>query len=255
VTKELRGYAICATPRSGSYYLCELLTSTGQLGHPFEYLNPTALELHGLPALPTDPHARLGQVLLRATTPNGVYGLKVFPAHADTMAATRWASRLPALTFVHLTREDLLGQAISLVRAVETEQWQSTRAAVRTARYSGRAIQAVLYDLALADARWRAFFSRNGIEALRLTYEDLVEDPRGAVCTLAGKLGLHDVAIDPSKLTLGIQRDAETTEWRHRFLREHHNLDYLDTPRTRSRGGMFVRGVLARFRHLARRRR
>jgi LPS sulfotransferase NodH len=37
-----RGYAICTSARSGSNWLCYLLSSTGQLGHPREYFNVEA---------------------------------------------------------------------------------------------------------------------------------------------------------------------------------------------------------------------
>jgi LPS sulfotransferase NodH len=38
----LKGYAICATPRSGSNFLSQLLESTGRLGRPLEYFNGPA---------------------------------------------------------------------------------------------------------------------------------------------------------------------------------------------------------------------
>jgi LPS sulfotransferase NodH len=37
-----RGYAICTSARSGSKWLCYLLSSTGQLGNPREYFNVEA---------------------------------------------------------------------------------------------------------------------------------------------------------------------------------------------------------------------
>ncbi|TPL71848.1 hypothetical protein FJ941_28635 [Mesorhizobium sp. B2-3-13] len=35
----MRGYSICTSPRSGSNFLCQHLSSTGVLGHPLEYFN------------------------------------------------------------------------------------------------------------------------------------------------------------------------------------------------------------------------
>src|SRR4051794_11021098 len=37
IAHPLLGYLVCATPRSGSTLLCELLTSTGVAGRPAEY--------------------------------------------------------------------------------------------------------------------------------------------------------------------------------------------------------------------------
>jgi LPS sulfotransferase NodH len=102
-------YLICATPRSGSTLLCDLLTRTGVAGRPEEYFQ--ALPQTGRPRLPpdylgplhADPEVRaivadrspgdeptqleaagcasfaayLDAVLERGTTPNGVFGAKL----------------------------------------------------------------------------------------------------------------------------------------------------------------------------------
>ena len=78
--------------------------------------------------------AAVGQTYI-GSTPNGVYGLKVFSQHFDLVKATRWAERLPSLAFIHLERRDLLGQALSHARAVQTQQWVSSHAAKAEAAY------------------------------------------------------------------------------------------------------------------------
>ena len=110
MTQPKRGYAICTTPRSGSNYLCELLESTGTLGNPIEYFSPAALRVRSLPEFSGDREALLRQALCLGATSNGIYGLKLFVDHFDDMARTHWISKLPALSFVYLTREDVLGQ-------------------------------------------------------------------------------------------------------------------------------------------------
>jgi trehalose 2-sulfotransferase len=188
-----------------------------------------------LPEFLKDHEARLAQALRLGVTGNGVYGLKVFVDHFDDMARTHWLSRLPALRFVHLTREDVLGQAISAAKADQTQRYRSTQSAVRQSVYDARAIRANLNYLVIADARWRAFFARNRIAPLQLIYERVAEDPLGAVSAIAARLNLTEkIEIDRAKLSLEVQRDAETQAWRERFVREHGDLGYLDRPRSRS---------------------
>src|SRR5258708_7421733 len=98
----VRGYAICTAARSGSNFLDELLTSTGQLGRPMEYFNAVARRATGMPDYPDDPEAQLAAILNLGATPNGVYGVKLFAEQFDAVAATRWPLRLPNLRFVHL---------------------------------------------------------------------------------------------------------------------------------------------------------
>jgi LPS sulfotransferase NodH len=104
-----RSYLVCATPRSGSTLLCQLLDETGVAGHPEEYFE--ALLHSGLPRQPheyfdRDRHANiverlafrempdrpatpselwvpetydryLAWALNEGTTPNGVFGAKL----------------------------------------------------------------------------------------------------------------------------------------------------------------------------------
>lgn len=223
---EARGYIICAEPRSGSNLLSRLLDSTGQLGKPRELFSPrrTARRI-----LWRDPAGGLARVIAHASTPNGVYGFKVFTFHFDIMASTHWVSRLPGLRFVQLERGDLLGQAISYVRARQTRAFSAWRLPKGEARYNAKEIASALARLAQNDSRWRAYFARNGIVPLRLRYEDLIADPRGAVAGVAELVRLEEAAeADLGLLGVGVQRDALNEEWRERFLAEAGDLDRLD---------------------------
>ena len=114
-------YLVCATERSGSTLLCELLGATGVAGRPeefFEFLeatgrprqpreyfdgvddaDPSILEL--LPPLvrPRRRPARerqLGDALERGTTPNGVLGSKMMWAYLGDFLAGEPEAALPA---------------------------------------------------------------------------------------------------------------------------------------------------------------
>src|SRR5215210_736106 len=103
-------YLVCATERSGSTLLCELLAGTGVAGKPEEYFeflsatgrvrqpreyfpddaDPEILEL--LPPLesplPDVPWARrLADARERGTTPNGVFGAKMMWAYLPDFLA------------------------------------------------------------------------------------------------------------------------------------------------------------------------
>ncbi len=68
-------YLVCATPRSGSTLLCELLDQTGVAGHPEEYFE--ALRHSGVPRRPheyfdTERHANIIERLAFRELPDGV---------------------------------------------------------------------------------------------------------------------------------------------------------------------------------------
>src|ERR1700761_1294565 len=111
----MRGYAICAEPRSGSSLLGQILGSTGLLGRPREYFNaPSFRDSADFPDYPEDAESQLRVITTRGATPNGVYGLKVFSHQFEEVKSLGWPERLPALSFIYLERRDLLGQALSL---------------------------------------------------------------------------------------------------------------------------------------------
>jgi trehalose 2-sulfotransferase len=151
-----RAYIVCATPRSGSTLLCEMLTATGVAGRPVEHVeflraagrpaepreyfadvaDPSVLELLPASAPPHPHHApiaeRLGHVLRDATTPNGVFGTKVMWGYMGDLQqrlaelpglealdeAQRLARVLGDVRYVHVARTDHLAQAVSMWRAV-----------------------------------------------------------------------------------------------------------------------------------------
>ena len=131
-----RGYAICTSGRSGSNLLCQYLSSTGMLGNPLEYFNGSGRRLLGYLEYPDEPSRQIDWILTLGATPNGIYGLKAFPAQIEQIEKSiRWTELLPALKFVLLKRRDILGQALSAVRALQTEQWRASMPARGPAIY------------------------------------------------------------------------------------------------------------------------
>jgi LPS sulfotransferase NodH len=225
-----RGYAICTSGRSGSNLLCQYLSSTGILGNPLEYFNGGARRLLGYPEYPDDPSRQIGWILSEGATPNGIYGLKVFPAQAELVEKSiRWIELLPNLRFVLLKRRDILGQALSSVRALQTEQWRSSMPARGPAIYDGAQIYERLQNAARDYARWDIYFARKAIAPTIIVYEDLLVDPQSAVDQVAELFGLRGKARAASeRVDLKIQRDATTEEWRSRFLAEYRDRNELD---------------------------
>lgn len=226
-----RGYALCTTPRSGSNWLGQLLAGTGRLGRPFEAFNGPGRRLLIDPAYPLDPVEQIRRVLADGSTPNGVYALKVFPNHLDEAARhVRWTASLPDLRFAHLSRRDVLGQALSWHRAEQTLQFRATFAPRGEARYDGPRIRALLNAIVAQQARWELFFARNAVQPLRLVYEEILREPQAACNAVAGLVGVAPpVHFDPAAVDLRVQRDALTEEWRERFHAQFADRDTVDT--------------------------
>jgi trehalose 2-sulfotransferase len=226
---NMRGYVICCHGRSGSNLLCEALSETSALGHPREYFHSTAMRVEGADNYPSDPELQINKVKTQGATSNGVYGVKVFPSHLDSLNAFDWISPLPNLTYIHLERIDLLGQAISLVKASQTWQWRSVQKAKWRPYYDELHIKTELVRIARAHARWRLFFARKQIEPLHLVYEDLVKNVDAAVHQIAGRMDVKLVTkLEKPIRLMQKQSDIISEEWRERFLQNNENLVRLD---------------------------
>jgi LPS sulfotransferase NodH len=226
-----KGYVICGQARSGSTYLCHLLRSTGVLGLPYEIF-PDAKLVRRLQSHPDQFDALITSV----TTDNGIYGVKIFATQFEFAQRIRWADRLPKLHFVYLERDDLLGQALSLSRAVQTQQFKVDDPSRASPRYDRRLIADCIGRITYGAARWQGFFARNGIIPLRLTYEGLVRDPQAAITALAEHIGLTPApVVDEQEVDVLIQRDEMSEQWRQRFNTECGDLSYFD-------GGMLFSG-------------
>jgi trehalose 2-sulfotransferase len=217
-----RGYMICATSRSGSTYLCELLASTGLLGNPREYFNTSGRRRRTDPAYPSDRVAQLDIIRTTGATSNGLYAVKVIGPQLLQLEGRIDPFRdLPNLALIRIRRMDVLGQAISLARARQTGQFIASDRPRGAAAYNAGAIHHGLRSVMQQEAIWDAALAKLGVQPLPITYEDIVADPQAVVDRIAAHLGLTAPAkIDPSVVTRTMQRDEQSAEWRARFLAE-----------------------------------
>jgi LPS sulfotransferase NodH len=214
--------------RTGSEWLCEIMGQTTVLGRPSEYLN-TPWMRRFIPDYPDDITRQIDIAKRLGTTTNGCFALKLHPWHFDRLASAFDLSDLPNPKFIFLDRKDTLGQAISLVRARQTEKFHSFAAQARQPEYDATQIGKALDEVILNKARWTRFFARNSIRPLRLSYEQFSSEP---VATLTKIAAFVDVII-PSDIgqiqsRLSVQRDASNLAWRQRFVAEKRSLAFLD---------------------------
>jgi trehalose 2-sulfotransferase len=224
----MRGYAICTAPRSGSNYLCQLLTSTGKLGAPLEYFNGPSRRILDDPDYPDRPKAQIEKILTAGSTPNRVYGLKLFNyQHTAVSAQIDWPAKLPRLKYVYLSRNDRIGQAISWSKAKQTGQYRASQPALGKPLYDAAEILECLRQIRQEYDGWEAYFTDNKITPLRLVYEDVVKNPQDAVDAIAGLLGANrGYTVEMAHVTVKVQTDETSRQWRQRFLQDMPNVGH-----------------------------
>jgi LPS sulfotransferase NodH len=167
--------------------------------------------------------------ILRIGTTDDIYSVKLFASQFEIISrAVRWTEMLPNMRFVYLSREDVLDQAISWARALQTAQYRSTQQTVAIAVYNAELIQTQLRAILRERALWEGYFARTGIFPLRIVYERFLEDPTMHVARVAALMKVNHVAIDKREIDLVMQRDATSGEWRRRFHEDCGDPNVLD---------------------------
>jgi trehalose 2-sulfotransferase len=188
----------------------------------------------------------LAWAIEQGTTPNGVFGAKLMWGYlGDFATLLRGIEGLgdlpvpqlfdrvfPGLRYVQITRTDKIRQAVSLWKAVQTQAWRrdagSAPAGVAGPEFSFRAINYLVRLLTAHDAAWDAYFLGLGIQPLKVTYEELAEQPEPIVRHV-----LDHLAIDaPETLELGSSRlEAQADELSEDWVRRvNEHLAALETP-------------------------
>ncbi len=161
-------YLVCATPRSGSTFLCHILTNTGIAGKPEEYFQPPIVrpedyfetgestdvtKLLTMPwpdSEPIEPSSWEGssyadylqKIIEENTTPNGVFGAKLMWGHLDyfidnlrglpqyrgLVVPNLLSMAFPNLHYIWVRRREKLRQAVSLWKAIQTWTWKAGEA-------------------------------------------------------------------------------------------------------------------------------
>ncbi|HJT94699.1 MAG TPA: Stf0 family sulfotransferase [Mycobacterium sp.] len=252
-------YLVLASQRSGSTLLVESLRATGVAGEPgefFQYLPTTSQSpqprewfsgvedesilrlLDPLDAgTPDIAPAEVWRDYVRTVgrTPNGVWGGKLM--WNQTPLLLERAKNLPNRSgdglraalrdvvgsdpvLVHVHRPDVVSQAVSFWRAVQTRVWRGRPDPVRDARaeYHAGAIAHVIAMLHDQEKSWRAWFDEENIEPIDVSYPYLWRNLTEVVATVLEALGL-DPRLAPEPV-LERQADQRSDEWVDRYRAE-----------------------------------
>lgn len=245
-------YLVCASQRSGSTLLVESLAATGVAGTPeefFQYFTSSSLspqprewfagvddpEILDLlddtdPGRPDDRDFRRwrSDVLAAGRGANGVWGGKLMWNQTPLLIArTRVGSGSLRTSireilgddplFVHVYREDIVGQAVSMWRAVQTRIWRDDggHGTHDRAVYNARGIAHLATILLDEERHWRAWFEAEDISPIDVEFGQLVKDPRGTTARVLSALG-QDPALAPSPPTKP-QSNSRSKQWAQRY--------------------------------------
>jgi LPS sulfotransferase NodH len=168
-------------------------------------------------------------------TPNALFGVKLFwdqyvawgmeanmYLRRDRSTFEAISSVVGPIRFIRLRRRNRLRQAISLVRARQSNQWSrrpgSPPAEAIIPTYSSDAIARAIHELTEHDARWDRELNSIGAATLEISYETLATEYVETVRKILTFLEVVAPRSLEDKPPLRRQADALTEEWVRRAI-------------------------------------
>lgn len=243
-------YVICTAPRSGSTLLCDLLTATGVAGKPASYFYDQSVAEwvadNAVTVAANAPEHDVLAAVLSKVIEQGRNGTRVFglrqqaPGLAflceklgvlypdQTSDAGRFHQAFGPTLFIYLSRPDKLAQAISFLKAQQTGLWHVAPDGTEIERlaphadptYDRAQLEQTVQMMGGYDRAWTDWFQREGIQPLRLSYDDLAADPVSILRHVLDRLGLDPAVAEG--VTPGLKKLADGTSdaWMARFRQE-----------------------------------
>jgi trehalose 2-sulfotransferase len=178
-----KSYQIFFTPRSGSSWLTGVLSSTKLLGDPGEYFNPNFL-LPNARAFNANSLARYIAMLKRRRVKGQTFGFEItYLQLLKTFGSEKnyYSHFGPDVASFYLVRKDIVKQAISLWKMVDTKVSHSVQIqktdihnADQMLRYDQHEIKRWLLHIHQQELGLNRFFPLYGYQPVRLYYEDMM---------------------------------------------------------------------------------
>ncbi len=245
-----QSYIICATPRSGSTLLCDLLTDTRIAGRPDSFFRCQSFsewaDYFEVSASEWASEHEFDQSYLTAVLQEGTAGTQVFGMRLMWESVGDLSERLesfyPGLpsddarfrsafgppVYVHISREDKVAQAVSRLRAEQSGLWHVNADGTERERmkqgqapvYDFHALSALVAELEKHDAAWMSWFDQQEIQPVCITYESLSAEPQNTMATVMSALGLDPAISETVEPKTAKLAESESRKWVSRFRAE-----------------------------------
>ena len=218
------------TPRSGSSWLTDILAQTKVLGRANELFNPNFLPKSSA-ALQADTLDAYIEAARRQLNVGGVFSFEVtmHQLRAVFDSEDDFHDRFRNSTFVWLTRRDIVAQAVSLAKMVETKVAHSPYvtddeliSAEEKFEYSDSGVKRWIEHILHAEKGTEAYFRKHNVTPLRLVYESMVDEGAPTIAEkIASEAGVHLNLKAPISETHQKIATSLNAEFAQRFRRRH----------------------------------
>lgn len=226
---------VCAVPRCGSSLISSLLASAGA-GHPGEYFWRDEMAIYRERWQVSSPSEYVKGVLRAGTSSNGVFAMKLmweylnelfvylrgFTGDYDRRDRDVLRQVFTNPHFVWMRRADVVGQAVSWWKAIQSGQWWAAQERKTEPVYDFEQIDWLVNQIHVFEGCWRRWFDAEGIDPIVVDYADLCANQTAVTLAV-----LDTVGFKPSTRTriaphdgLVRQGDEMNAQWVSRYIQD-----------------------------------
>ena len=180
----------------------------------------------------------LDEVRHQGTAETGVFGLRLMRKSFDYLCeqltllhpdcasdAERFHTAFGRVLYIHLSREDKIAQAVSLVKALQSGLWHiapdgselERNAPDGKLKYDAKQIRQELSKLQNDDREWTRWFDAEQINPLYISYENLAANPGAELTRILDRLGVESHMTASVRPEVARLADETSVEWIQRF--------------------------------------
>jgi LPS sulfotransferase NodH len=191
-----KAYVVAITPRSGSAFLCDLLTSTGKVGKPMEFFNS------GFMTLPKYSGASslenyFSKVVSETKTDNDVFGMKISYGQALPLIEKGLLKQLlPNARIIVLFRRNIIKQAVSLHIAARLDHFhtgdrnEGNNDLLDNMEFDSSALFKRVKAINYEEKGWLEYLDSEATSYMKLFYEDNISDIDQSITSIGAYIGL-----------------------------------------------------------------
>jgi len=215
---------VCFTNRSGSNWLCELLSQHDAFNQSSEFFNhPMVLKKSKKYNL-NSIEEYFNWLLENKSSKSGVLICKVGWAQLYFLARIGIIKNLKSnVQYIHIERKDKISQAISFYIASKTKKWKSYQKVDTSANditYDRSKLIKIITGLVRANMMFKLFFQTYSIKSFKLTYEQLISNTQNQINDLLIFLGVESLSIIQTSQKMQIQRDELNKSLKKKFIQD-----------------------------------
>jgi trehalose 2-sulfotransferase len=233
VTANRLSIFVCGTPRAGTSLLTGLVKSTNVAGRPEEYFWRFELPSRKARWNLASSAEHIAAAIRAGTTANGIFGAKLMWGYfGDFIEQLRAAggrgseyelieSFFANPRFVFIRRDDIVAQAVSWAKAIQTGIWYDHvhPGPGDPASFDFEQIDALAREARDHNDAWTRWFAANDIDVAEVVYEELSAAPATTARAVLEFLGIEaseDLVIEAQTRR---QADQLNQAWVDEYLR------------------------------------